>query len=102
MEITSGRPWWDVGHESSFFRTLLLVCFVAILSYGASSLGAALVLASPNAFGAVAGLRGSGVGDAAGATKDVAGTDRDSPRCICHQRPAQRNAGEHGWRAGLG
>lgn len=44
MEITSGRPWWDVGHESSFFRTLLLVCFVAILSYGASSLGAALVL----------------------------------------------------------
>ena len=44
MEIASGRPGWDVGHESSFFRTLLLVCFVAILSYGASSLGAALVL----------------------------------------------------------
>src|SRR5277367_7133805 len=44
MEIASGRPWWDVGQVSSLIRTLLLVCFVAILSYGASTLGAALVL----------------------------------------------------------
>jgi PAS domain S-box-containing protein len=44
MEIASGRPWWDVGHVSFLFRTPLLVCFVAILSYGASALGAALVL----------------------------------------------------------
>jgi PAS domain S-box-containing protein len=44
MEIASGRPLWDVGQVSSLFRTLVLVCFVAILSYGGSALGAALVL----------------------------------------------------------
>jgi PAS domain S-box-containing protein len=44
MTPASGRPWWDVRHVNSGFRTVLLVCFVAILSYGASALGAALVL----------------------------------------------------------
>ena len=44
METASDRPWWGVGHVSSLFRTLLLVSFVAILSYGAAVLGAALVL----------------------------------------------------------
>jgi PAS domain S-box-containing protein len=44
MEIASGRPLWDVGQVSSLFRTLVLVCFVAILSYGGSALGSALVL----------------------------------------------------------
>jgi PAS domain S-box-containing protein len=44
MKIASGRPWWDVAHLSSVFRTVFLVCFVAILSYGASALGTALVL----------------------------------------------------------
>jgi len=44
MEIASDRPWWGIGHVSPLVRTLLLVCFVAILSYGASALGAELVL----------------------------------------------------------
>jgi PAS domain S-box-containing protein len=44
MKIASGRPWWDVAHASPLLRTLLLVCLVAILSYGASALGDALVL----------------------------------------------------------
>src|SRR5271169_4814129 len=44
MENASGRRWWDLGDLSSRYRTLLLVCFVAILSYGASALGGALVL----------------------------------------------------------
>jgi len=44
MDNASGRPWWNVGDLSSRYRTLLLVCFVAILSYGASALGGALVL----------------------------------------------------------
>jgi PAS domain S-box-containing protein len=44
MEIASGRPLWDVGQVSSVFRTLVLVCFVAILAYGGAALGAALAL----------------------------------------------------------
>jgi PAS domain S-box-containing protein len=44
MEIASDRPRWDVAHLSSLLRTVLLACFVAILSYGAAALGAALVL----------------------------------------------------------
>jgi PAS domain S-box-containing protein len=44
MEMTSVRPWWDVTHLSASSRTLLLVCIVAVLSYGSSALGAALVL----------------------------------------------------------
>jgi two-component system, LuxR family, sensor kinase FixL len=44
MEIASERPWREVARLSSLTRTLLLVCFVATLSYGASALGAALVL----------------------------------------------------------
>src|SRR5271156_2988664 len=44
MEIASDRPRWDVAHLSSLLRTVLLACFVAVLSYGAAALGAALVL----------------------------------------------------------
>jgi PAS domain S-box-containing protein len=44
MEMTSGRAAQNVPNLSSFFRTIFLVCFVAMLSYAASALGAALVL----------------------------------------------------------
>ena len=44
MEITSDRVARNVPNLSSVFRTILLVCLIAILSYVASALGEALVL----------------------------------------------------------
>jgi PAS domain S-box-containing protein len=44
MEIASDRAARNIPDLSSRFRTILLVCFVAILSYAASALGSALVL----------------------------------------------------------
>lgn len=44
MEITSGRAARNISNLNSLFRTILLVCLVAIVSYAASALGAELVL----------------------------------------------------------
>jgi PAS domain S-box-containing protein len=44
MEIASGRAARNNANLSLLFRTILLVCFVAILSYAASALGSALIL----------------------------------------------------------
>ncbi|HTC42930.1 MAG TPA: MASE1 domain-containing protein, partial [Candidatus Acidoferrales bacterium] len=44
MNTAAVRPSWDGAHLSSLSSTVILACFVAILSYGASALGAALVL----------------------------------------------------------
>src|SRR5271170_3675457 len=44
MEMTSGRAARNMPNLISFFRTILLACFVAMLSYAACALGAALVL----------------------------------------------------------
>lgn len=44
MNTAAVRLSWDGARLSSLSSTVLLACFVAILSYGASALGAALVL----------------------------------------------------------
>ncbi|MGB8986146.1 MAG: PAS domain S-box protein, partial [Candidatus Sulfotelmatobacter sp.] len=44
MEIASGSPARNIPNLRSLFRNVVLVCFVAILSYAASALGAELVL----------------------------------------------------------
>jgi PAS domain S-box-containing protein len=44
MEINSDRAARKIPDLSSLFRTIVLVCLVAILSYAASALGSALVL----------------------------------------------------------
>jgi PAS domain S-box-containing protein len=44
MEADSKRPAWSFAAGDSALHTAILVCFVAALSYGAATLGAALVL----------------------------------------------------------
>jgi len=44
MEAGSNRPSWSFPNGDSTLHTTILVCFVAMLSYAASALGAALVL----------------------------------------------------------
>ncbi len=67
MNTAAVRPSWDGARLSSLSSTVLLACFVAILSYGASALGAASA-ASPIAFDTLAWLRTPGVSVAAGPT----------------------------------